>query len=60
MLCLSNTAQYVCGIFRIICALISSLFLEVFNVHLQKSAIIRTQIVSGSALAKLCGIAFIL
>ena len=33
------------------------LFLEVHKVHLQKSAIIRTQIFSESALAALCGIA---
>ncbi|MBR6711284.1 MAG: hypothetical protein IKI81_07110, partial [Selenomonadaceae bacterium] len=55
-----NTAQYACGIFRKICALISSLFLEVHKVHLQKSAIIRTQIFSGSALATLCGIALVM
>ena len=45
------------GIFRKICALILSLFLEVHKVHLQKSAIIRTQIFSESALAALCGVA---
>jgi len=60
MIYLGSTAQYVCGIFRKICALISSLFLEVHKVHLQKSAIIRTQIFSESALAALCGVAFIL
>ena len=54
---LGHTAQYVCGIFRQICALISSLFLEVHKVRLRKSAIIRTQIFSESALAALCGIA---
>ncbi|MCR5843059.1 MAG: hypothetical protein K6G66_03780, partial [Oscillospiraceae bacterium] len=48
-----------CGIFRKICALISSLFLEVHKVHLRKSAIIRTQIFSKPALAALCGIALI-
>jgi len=53
---LGNTVQYACGIFRKICALILSLFLEVHKVHLQKSAIIRTQIFSESALAALYGI----
>ena len=43
-----------------ICALILSLFLEIHKVFLQKNAFIRTQIFSGSALAELCGIAFIL
>ena len=52
-----NTAQFDCGISWKICALISSLFLEVHKVHLRKSAFIRTQIFSGSALAELCGIA---
>ena len=35
-------------------------FLEVHKVHLRKSAFIRTQIFSGSALAELCGIALML
>ena len=54
---LGNTAQSACGISWKICALISSLFLEVHKVHLRKSAFIRTQIFSGSALAELCGVA---
>ena len=41
-LCLGNTAQSACGISWKICALISSLFLEVHKVHLRKSAFIRT------------------
>ena len=41
------------------CALISSLFLEIHKVFLQKSAIIRTHIFSGFALAELCGVALI-
>ena len=52
-----NTAQSAFGISWKISALISSLFLEVHKVHLRKSAFIRTQIFSGSALAELCGIA---
>ena len=56
---LGNTAQSAIGISWKICALISSLFLEVHKVHLRKSAFIRTQIFSGSALAELCGIALI-
>ena len=59
MVYLGNTAQSAFGISWKICALISSLFLEVHKVHLRKSAFIRTQIFSGSALAELCGIAFI-
>ena len=49
-----NTAQSAFGISWKICVLI---FLEVHKVHLRKSAFIRTQIFSGSALAELCGIA---
>jgi len=52
-----NTAQYACGIFRKNRALISSLFLAIHKVFLQKSAIIRTRFFSESALAALCGIA---
>ncbi len=55
---LGNTAQFAFGIFWKICALISSLFLAIHKVFLRKSAIIRTQIFSESALAELCGIAF--
>ena len=50
---LVNADQIVCGIFRKICALISSLFLEIHKVFLRKSAIIKTQIFSESALADL-------
>jgi len=57
MLSSGNTAQYVCGIFQTICALISALFLEIHKVFLQKTAFIRTQIFSQSAFTTLCGIA---
>ena len=56
---LGNTAQYACGIFRKNRALISSLFLAIHKVFLRKSAVIRTRFFSESALAALCGIAFI-
>ena len=52
-----DTAQSAFGIFRKICALISSLFLAIHKVFTRKSAIIRTQIFSESALAVLCGVA---
>jgi len=52
-----NTAQSAFGASWKICALISSLFLEIHKVFLQKSAFTRTQIFSGFALAELCGIA---
>ena len=55
-----NTTQSAFGISWKICALISSLFLEVHKVHLRKSAFVRIQIFSGSALAELCGIAFLI
>ncbi|MBR0200296.1 MAG: hypothetical protein IJQ42_09050, partial [Oscillospiraceae bacterium] len=42
-----------CGASRTICALISSLFLAIHKVFLRKSAFIRTQILSGFALADL-------
>ncbi|MCR5844693.1 MAG: hypothetical protein K6G66_12160, partial [Oscillospiraceae bacterium] len=45
------------GIFRKNRALISSFFLEIHKVFLRKTAIIRTQFFSESALAALCGIA---
>ena len=44
--------QFVFGILRIIRALILSLFLEIHQVFLRKSAFIRTQILSQSALAE--------
>ncbi|MCR5844401.1 MAG: hypothetical protein K6G66_10640, partial [Oscillospiraceae bacterium] len=47
------------GIFRKNCALILSLFLEIHRVFLRKTAFIRTQFFSKSALAELCGIALI-
>ena len=53
-----NTAQSACGISWKICALISSLFLEIHKAFLQKTAFIRTQIFTGFALAELCGVAF--
>ena len=46
-----NADEIVIGILRTISALISSLFLAIHKVFLQKSAIIRTQILSQSALA---------
>jgi len=56
---LGNTAQFVFSASWKICALISSLFLEIHKVFLQKSAFTRpcAQIFSGFALAELCGIA---
>ena len=48
-----NADQIAYGASRTICALISSLFLEIHKVFLRKSAIIRTQILSGFALADL-------
>ena len=48
---LVNADQIACGASRTICALISSLFLAIHKVFLRKSAFIRTQILSGFALA---------
>ena len=50
---LVNDDQFAFGIFRKICALILSLFLAIHKVFLRKSAFIRTQIFSQSALAEL-------
>jgi hypothetical protein len=47
---LGNTAQFAFGIFRKNHALISSVFLAIHKVFLRKTAIIRTQILSQSAL----------
>ncbi len=46
-----NADQIVFGVLRIISALSLSLFLAIHKVFLRKSAIVRTQIVSGFALA---------
>ena len=48
-----NAEQIACGDSRKICALISSLFLAIHKVFLQKSAFIRTKIFSRFTLAGL-------
>ena len=53
---LVNADQIVIGILRIISALISSLFLAIHKVFLRKTAFIRTQILSQSALADLISV----
>jgi len=51
-----NADQIVIGILRIISALISSVFLAIHKVFLRKTAFIRTQILSQSALADLISV----